>query len=365
MSGAVPVIERVDASAYRIPTDAPEADGTLAWDHTGLVVAELMAGGQRGLGYTYTDAAAAHLINDVFAERLIGKAVFDIPSLWEIMAGAVRNLGWPGICATAISAVDVALWDLKARSLEQPLVALLGKARQSVPIYGSGGFTSYSRERLTGQLQRWVEDDGCRWVKMKVGCQPEEDVARVKTARAAIGGAELFVDANGAYTRKQALEFAERFVEFGVSWFEEPVSSDDLEGLRMLRDRAPPAIEIAAGEYGYEPRYFRRMLECGAVDVMQADATRCGGITGFLRVAALADAFMVPLSAHTAPALHLSVCCAAPRLRHIEWFHDHARIERMLFEGAPVPCDGAIRPDLSRPGHGLEFKRGDAMGFAV
>ncbi len=365
MSGAAPVIERVNASAYRIPTDAPEADGTFAWNHTGLVVAEVASAGRRGLGYSYTDSATAHLINDVFAERLVGREAFDIPNLWEVMASAVRNLGWPGICATAISAIDVALWDLKARCFERPLVALLGAARQAVPIYGSGGFTSYSRERLAAQLQRWVEEDGCQWVKMKIGSEPEEDVARVKTARAAIGNAGLFVDANGAYRRKQALEFAERFVEFGVSWFEEPVSSDDLEGLRLLRDRAPSTMEIAAGEYGYEPRYFCRMLEAGAVDVIQADATRCGGITGFLRAVALADAFMIPVSAHTAPALHLSVCCAAPRLRHSEWFHDHVRIERMLFDGAPTPRDGAIRPDLSRPGHGLEFKRGDAMRFAA
>jgi L-alanine-DL-glutamate epimerase-like enolase superfamily enzyme len=234
-----------------------------------------------------------------------------------------------------------------------------------VPIYGSGGFTSYSREQLTGQLSRWVEEDGCSWVKMKVGTEPERDPLRVKTARAAVGSAGLFVDANGAYARKQALDFAERFTEFDVSWFEEPVSSDDLEGLRLMRDRAPAHMEIAAGEYGYEPFYFRRMLEAGAVDVLQADATRCCGITGFLRAAALADAHAIPLSAHTAPALHLHACCAAPRLRHIEWFHDHVRIEHMLFDGAPIPKNGMISPDLSRPGLGLEFKRKDAERFAT
>jgi L-alanine-DL-glutamate epimerase-like enolase superfamily enzyme len=281
------------------------------------------------------------------------------------MFAAVRNLGSRGICANAISAVDVALWDLKAKRFGRPLVDILGAARDAVPIYGSGGFTSYSREQLTGQLSRWVEEDGCQWVKMKVGTEPERDPGRVKTARAAVGSAGLFVDANGAYARKEALDFAERFTEFDVSWFEEPVSSDDLEGLRLLRDRAPAHMEIAAGEYGYEPFYFRRMLEAGAVDVMQADATRCCGITGFLRAAALADAHAIPLSAHTAPALHLHACCAAPRLRHIEWFHDHVRIERMLFDGAPIPENGMISPDLSRPGLGLEFKRKDAERFAA
>jgi L-alanine-DL-glutamate epimerase-like enolase superfamily enzyme len=360
-----PVIDRIAASAFRIPTDAPEADGTLNWDHTTLVVAEVSAGGSSGLGYTYASAQAAHLINDVIAVLLVNADASAIGKAWERMFAAVRNLGSRGICANAISAVDTALWDLKAKSLGRPLVDILGAARDAVPIYGSGGFTSYSRERLSEQLSRWVEVDGCRWVKMKVGSAPEQDPVRVKAARAAVGAAGLFIDANGALARKQALDFAERFAEYDVSWFEEPVSSDDLEGLRLIRDRAPARMEIAAGEYGYEPFYFRRMLEAGAVDVIQADATRCCGITGFLRAAALADAHAIPFSAHTAPALHLHACCAAPRLRHIEWFHDHVRIEHMLFDGAPVPKQGMIRPDLSRPGHGLEFKRKDGERFAV
>jgi L-alanine-DL-glutamate epimerase-like enolase superfamily enzyme len=360
-----PVIDRIAASAFRIPTDAPEADGTLNWDHTTLVVAEVSAGGSSGLGYTYASAQAAHLINDVIAVLLVNADASAIGKAWERMFAAVRNLGSRGICANAISAVDTALWDLKAKSLGRPLVDILGAARDAVPIYGSGGFTSYSRERLSEQLSRWVEVDGCRWVKMKVGSAPEQDPVRVKAARAAVGAAGLFIDANGALARKQALDFAERFAEYDVSWFEEPVSSDDLEGLRLIRDRAPARMEIAAGEYGYEPFYFRRMLEAGAVDVIQADATRCCGITGFLRAAALADAHAIPFSAHTAPALHLHACCAAPRLRHIEWFHDHVRIEHMLFDGAPVPKQGMIRPDLSRPGHGLEFKRNDGERFAV
>jgi len=365
MSDAMPKIDRVAASAFRIATDAPEADGTFAWDHTTLVVAEVSAGGETGLGYSYTGAAAAKLINDVLAKQLTGEDACAIPRIWERMVGAVRNLGWRGISATAISALDVALWDLKARLMDLPLVRLIGATRDAVPIYGSGGFTSYTTERLAEQLGGWATHEGCRWVKMKVGTDPDQDLARAEAAREAIGSAELFVDANGAYTRKQALDFAEQYAMLGVTWFEEPVSSDDLEGLRLMRDRAPAAMEIAAGEYGYEPIYFRRMLEAGAVDVLQADATRCGGITGFLRAAGLADAHMVPLSAHTAPALHLHVCCAAPRLRHIEWFHDHVRIERMLFDGAPAPERGLIRPDLSRPGLGLELKRADAARLAA
>jgi L-alanine-DL-glutamate epimerase-like enolase superfamily enzyme len=257
------------------------------------------------------------------------------------------------------------LWDLKAKLFEVPLVVLLGKCRDRVPVYGSGGFTSYSIDRLQKQLGGWAEQ-GIRMVKMKVGSHPEEDRDRVSAARAAIGNhVQLFVDANGAYSRKQALRMAEQFAEFDVRWFEEPVSSDDLEGLRLIRDRAPAGMEIAAGEYGYDQYYFRHMLEAGAVDLLQADATRCEGISGFLRASVLAQSFHTPFSAHTAPSVHCHPCCALSEFRHIEYFHDHARIEQMLFDGAAVPVDGNLIPDLSRPGMGLEFKRKDARRFAA
>jgi L-alanine-DL-glutamate epimerase-like enolase superfamily enzyme len=281
------------------------------------------------------------------------------------MVQHIRNLGRPGICSMAIAAIDSALWDLKARLLGLPLVTLLGQVRETVVVYGSGGFTSYTDEQLEEQFGAWAEE-GIRAVKMKVGREPQLDPHRVRIARAAIGPAtELFVDANGAYTRKQALALADVFAEERVCWFEEPVSSDDLEGLRLIRDRAPAGMDIAAGEYGYDIVYFRRMLEAGAVDVLQADATRCAGITGFLQAAALCDAWGLPLSAHTAPTLHAHPMCAVGRARNVEYFHDHVRIERMLFDGALVAHKGELRPDLLRPGLGIEFKRADARKFAA
>jgi L-alanine-DL-glutamate epimerase-like enolase superfamily enzyme len=143
------------------------------------------------------------------------------------------------------------------------------------------------------------------------------------------------------------------------------VTADDLAGLRLVRDRAPAITEIAAGEYGYGPADFRRLLEAQAVDVLQADITRCGGVTGFLEAAALAEAHKVPLSAHCAPALHLHPCCAIAPLRHLEYFHDHVRIEHMLFDGTRAPEGGVLEPDLSRPGLGLELKRADAEKYRV
>jgi L-alanine-DL-glutamate epimerase-like enolase superfamily enzyme len=357
-------IASIKASAYVIPTDAPEADGTFTWDSTTLVLVEVTAGGKIGNGYSYTDAAAAHLVNGALSEAVIGLDTFAISAAHEVTLRRIRNIGRAGLVATAISAVDAALWDLKGKLLDMPVAALLGAARDAVPLYGSGGFTSYPIRRLEEQLGGWASE-GLRWVKMKVGTEPSADLQRVKAAKNAIGGAELFVDANGAYDRKQALAFAEAFAQEGVTYFEEPVSSDDLEGLRLIRDRAPAGMRIAAGEYGYDHFYFRRMLEAGATDVQQADATRCLGLTGFLQADALCQAFSRPLSAHCAPALHLHAAVAASSFWNQEWFHDHVRIERMLFDGAPTPKDGAIRPDLSRPGLGLEFKHEDAQAFAV
>ncbi len=357
-------ITSVSANAFTIPTDAPEADGTFAWKSTTLVVAEAAAGGKTGLGYSYTDAAAAAVINGVLSEAVVGLDALAIPRAHEAMLRRIRNIGRAGLVATAIAAVDAALWDLKGKLLDQPVVSVLGAARDAVPLYGSGGFTSYSIGRLQDQLGAWASQ-GMQWVKMKVGTDPSADLERAKAAKNAIGGSGLFVDANGAYSRKQALGFAEKFASVGVAYFEEPVSSDDLEGLCLIRDHAPPGMQIAAGEYGYDHFYFRRMLESGATDVQQADATRCLGLTGFLQADALCAAFSRPLSAHCAPALHLHAALAARALWNQEWFHDHVRIEHMLFDGAPVPKDGVIRADLSRPGLGLEFKRQDARQFAV
>lgn len=235
-----------------------------------------------------------------------------------------------------------------------------------MPAYGSGGFTSYSLERIEQQLGEWSQA-GMRFVKMKIGREPERDLERVRVAREAIANTtQLFVDANGAYGRKQALDFAGKFIEYGVTWFEEPVSSDDLEGLSMIRAAAPHSIEIAAGEYGYDVPYFRRMLDARAVDVLQADATRCAGITGFLQVAALCKAYSVPLSAHTAPSVHSNICCSvSAEMRHIEYFHDHQRIEQMLFDGAAEPLKGDLRPNNSEPGLGITFREKDAKRYAI
>ena len=359
-----PKIESVEVDVYTFPTATHESDGTFEWDKTSMVLVHVVAGGVRGIGYSYADKATAHLIEDSLAPTIIGHDALANGGCWIKMVEQIRNLGRPGIASMAIAAVDNALWDLKGKLLNVSVASLLGLVRTSIMAYGSGGFTSYSDAQLREQLGGWAEA-GFLAVKMKIGRNAAADLGRVHVAREAIGPkVQLFVDANGAYTRKQALYQAHRFrEEEGVTWFEEPVSSDDLEGLRLIRDEGPPGMDIAAGEYGYDSWYFRRMLSSGAVDVLQADATRCAGITGFLLADALCESHSMPLSAHTSPSIHAHACCGAQRAINVEYFYDHARIESMAFEGAIRVKDGLLTPDLREPGFGLKVKTQDIAQY--
>jgi len=361
-------VERVRTAVYRIDLDVPESDGTLTWTHTTVPVVEVEAAGHTGLGHTYGPPACAAVVRDLLEEVVVGADAMDIPAAWGAMVGAVRNAGRPGVCSHAIAAVDVALWDLKARLLDLPLVTLLGKARDGVAVYGSGGFTSLSDEELRRQLAGWVHERGIPRVKIKVGeawgSRTQRDAARTALARRVIGAdAELFVDANGAYTAKQAVRMARVFADAGVSWFEEPVSSEDLAGLAAIRQRTD--MDVAAGEYGYAVDYFQAMASAGAVDCLQADVSRCAGITEWVRVAAVARAHGLEVSGHTAQSLHLHPACAVPNVRHLEYFADHERVERLLFDGVAEPTGGVLHPDCSRPGHGLALKRPDAERWLV
>lgn len=303
----LPVAE-VCASAYTIPTDAPEADAT----------------------------------------------------------ETVRNAGRPGVCSMAVAAVETALWDLKARLLGLPPHRLFGAVRNAVPVYGSGGFTCYDEAQLADQLGGWVAR-GIRRVKIKIGqgagtCE-DRDVLRVRQARSVVGSeVELFVDANGGYDAKQAVRVHGRMAEQDVRWYEEPVTSDDLAGLARVRDAV--GADVTAGEYGYDLTYFDRMLAARAVDCLQIDVSRCGGITEFMRAAGTAAARHVDVSAHCAPHLHLAVAAATPNLRHVEWFHDHVRIEQLLFDGTQEGDHGVLRlPEAT--GHGLDWRSADAESSRV
>jgi L-alanine-DL-glutamate epimerase-like enolase superfamily enzyme len=358
-------ITSLKVSAYTVPTDFPESDGTLEWTSTTMVLLELEGSGTTGIGYTYADESVAVLIEKRLKNLVIGRDPLENEKIINDLLTAIRNDGHCGLAYMALSAVDIALWDLKAKILDVPLSVLLGPLRNKALIYGSGGFTSYSDERLEKQLGGWA-NEGLTAVKMKIGRHPNKDTHRIKTARNAIGKKTgLFIDANGAFTVKQALGMAEKFKKYDISWFEEPVSSDDPEGLKFIREHLPAGINIAAGEYGFAPGYFLNMLQKGAVDVLQADATRCGGISGFIKAGNLCGAFQIPFSFHCAPSIHLHASLCLDNFYIGEYFHDHVRIEELFFDGTIKPKHGYLMPDLSMPGLGLVFKRQDAEKYKV
>jgi L-alanine-DL-glutamate epimerase-like enolase superfamily enzyme len=359
-------IESVDAAVYTIPTDAPEGDGTLTWDSTIMTVVQARAGGTCGTGWTYGSAACAAVVTGKLAGVVQGRDPMDTGGAWEAMVRAVRNDGRPGAVGYALSAVDVALWDLKARLLGVSLPRLLGAVRADVPVYGSGGFTTYDDRQLHDQLAGWALEQRIPRVKIKVGESwggaAGRDLERMAQARKVIGPeTELFIDANGGYGRKQAIRIMAAAADLDVRWLEEPVSSDDLDGLREVRNSV--TADVTAGEYGYDLTYFRRMCAAGAVDCLQADVSRCGGITEWLRAAAVAASYGLQISGHCAPHLHAAVATAVPNLRHLEWFHDHVRIEGMFFDGALDPAGGTVRPDPDAPGLGLTWRAADAERY--
>ena len=364
-----PTVAHVGGRAYSIPTDQPEADGTLHWSSTTVVVAQVSASGQVGMGWTYGSKGSQSVIEGEIAEAIIGANAEDVPGMHETMVRACRNLGRPGMAGYAISAVDIALWDLKARLMETSITSLLGRCRTSVPIYGSGGFTTYDDRTTIFQLEQWVGDLGAPAVKIKIGEEwgnrTERDLARVAVARQAVGdGVQLMVDANGGYHRKQAVRIGREVVRgYDVVWFEEPVSSDDLAGLREVRDQLP--LDVAAGEYGFDEVYFSRMVQAGAVDCLQIDVTRCGGYTSWQRAAAIAAAHNLDVSGHCAPHLHSYVAATVPNLRHVEYFHDHVRVDPLLFDGLPSAGSGNISVPADSLGHGITLRQGDAERYRV
>jgi L-alanine-DL-glutamate epimerase-like enolase superfamily enzyme len=362
-----PRVDALRVAAYRVPTDAPEADGTMSWGATTVVLVQVSGAGATGTGWTYAPAAAAAIVDELLRLVVLGTDPFDVPGTSQAMIRAVRNAGRPGLASYAISAVDVALWDLKARVLQLPLHRLLGAVHHAVPVYGSGGFTTYDQEELDRQLEGWLAQSIPR-VKIKIGeswgARILRDLDRIRHTRQVVGGGvELFVDANGAYSAKEAVRVARAAAACDVRWFEEPVSSDDHEGLREVR-RAIDA-DVAAGEYGTDLYYFRRLCQAGAVDCLQVDASRCGGITEWLRAAAVAASFGQDVSAHCAPHLHAAVAAATPNLRHLEWFHDHVRIESKFLDGTLDPQGGELVPRDDAPGHGMTVRQPDIAPYRV
>ena len=343
-------IDRLDVAAFRIPTDAPESDGTFAWDSTTLVVVEVEAGGVRGCGYSYADLATATLVRDSLRDLVVGRDAMAVPAVWAALVAKVRNVGRRGIASMAISAVDNALWDLKARLLDLPLVTLLGAVRDRVAVYGSGGFTSYDTGRLESQLGGWVEA-GIRRVKMKVGrARLAEDIERVRAMRAHLGaGFPLMVDANMRWSVDEAIRAARALREADPVWLEEPTIPDDVPGhARIVREGGLP---IAAGENLHTLYEFRALIAAGGVTFPEPDVTNCGGITAFLKICHLAEAFNLPVTSHGAHDVTVHLLAAVSNRSYLE-AHGFG-LDRYIAEPLRIDGGAAVAPD--RPGHGVEF----------
>lgn len=360
-----PIIDDVQARVYVIPTDLPEADGTLTWDSTTMVMVRVKSGNSIGTGWTYGPAACASLVDDLLTPQVLDQDPMNLPALSHSMIRAVCNASRAGLVSYAISAVDTALWDLKARLLDLPLHRLLGEVTADVPVYGSGGFTTYTFHQMEKQLARWTQELGIPRAKIKIGeawgRETDRDLRRMESARKTIKDADLMVDANGAYSQAEAIRIMEEAHDLDVTWFEEPVSSDDVAGLRAVRAAVLP--DVTAGEYGTDIFYFRGMCEANAIDCLQVDVSRCGGISEWQRIAALAAAHNLQVSGHCAPHLHAHVAASTPNFRHLEWFHDHVRIENMVFDGTLDPQGGGIHPCPEAPGTGLILRENDVEAY--
>lgn len=358
-------ITRFHVSACTVPTETTESDGTLNWKSTTIVIVQLAAGETWGLGYTYGNPGLKSFAVDLINKAVIDEDAFSITGIWGKLVQLVRNEGRTGESSMVISAIDNALWDLKAKLLQLPLLSLLGQSRERVEGYGSGGFNSYTHEQLEHQITSWLEQ-GFKKMKVKITGNLEHERARLSFIRRLCGPeVQLFVDANEACDKKVAREFADLLKELKIIWFEQPIFAYDLKGMHDFKLQMPTGIYLTTGEYVYNLTDLSNILQADAADVIQLDVTRCEGVSGFLKCSNLCEAYDVPISTHCAPALTVSPACSVGGLKHIEYFFDHARLENMLFDGVPQPRDGYFKPDLSRLGNGLILKKREIEKFEV
>lgn len=336
-----------------IPTIDPTAKG-----RSQLFVHIHTDEGVIGLGMAPGLRAIREVIHENLSPILVGQDPFMIEKLWQDMFWRVRGFGRKGLAFQAIAAIDIALWDLKGKVLNQPIYRLLGPAHESVPIYGSGGWTNYSEAELVAEQTAYVER-GIPRVKMKVaknfGQSEREDIERLAAVRDAVGDdVEIYVDANNGYKAKQAIKMSQIFEQFDVAWFEEPVLADDIPGLAQVSQAT--TIPVATGEHEYTKYGFRDLLVAGAVDIVQPDVHRVTGITEWMKVAAMADAFNLPVAPHAVSLVHLHCAMATPNLKVVEVLGAEEQSNGVWWtEVPPYGDDGTWKPFADRPGLGLEI----------
>ena len=310
--------------------------------------------GCRGLGYTYTvgrgGRAIAAMIEADLAPIIRDLTDDDIEAVWKRMWRRLHYVGRGGVASFAISAVDIALWDLQARQRCQPLWQLLGATDERVPVYAGGINLEYPIDELLKETEASLEQ-GFRAIKMKLGSpQLATDVERVAAMRECLGPEiPLMVDANMAWSVDEAIAAARAFREFDVTWLEEPIAPDDFPGHRRVAEEG--ALPIAAGENLHTLREFQMLIEAGAVTYVEPDVANIGGITAWLKVAALAESHQLRVTSHGVHDLHVHLLAAVPNSSWLEW-HGFG-LERFMSSRLQIEDGAAIAPD--RPGHGVEL----------
>ena len=313
--------------------------------------------GFEGFGLGQANPGVREVIENDLKDLLINQDPFNIEKLWDDMFWRVRGYGRKGVAFCALSAVDIGLWDLKAKALGLPLYRLLGPYRDSVPIYGSGGWTNFTVDELIAETTEWVEQ-GINRVKIKVGKDfgqsEREDIQRVAAVRRSLGDdVAIYIDANNGYYPKQAIYMAKEFEQLQVGWFEEPVLADDIEGLARIAHAT--SIPVATGEHEYTKFGFRELIARGGADIVQPDVGRVGGVTEWMKVAHMAHGFNLPVAPHGVQLVHLHLCCATPNLKVVEYLKTAHESDLIWYTEFPEHKNGMWAPYPDRPGLGLEL----------
>ena len=348
-------IVKARAWACDIPVLQPRTDAVQSFVSQETILVEVTTEqGTTGRGYAYTigagGTAVVALLRDYLVDKLIGLDAAEPEAIWHHLFSQSRSLMVGPVTTLALAAIDTAVWDVRAKTLGVPLCELAGGAQKSVPIYDTeGGWLHLSLDELAANAAEAVAA-GRRGVKVKVG-KPDasQDVERLRVVRDAIGPATaLMVDANQSFTRDEAVRRAHLYEPFDLTWLEEPLAADDVEGHALLARST--SIPIAVGETMYSLSHFREYLCRGAASVVQPDVARIGGITPWLKVAHLAQAFDVPTAPHFLMELHVSLAAAVPNGRWVEWIPQLAPVTTTSIE----LDNGAARPPRA-PGLGIQW----------
>jgi L-alanine-DL-glutamate epimerase-like enolase superfamily enzyme len=353
-------IAAVDVHLVALPVAAGFADATRKVECVGYTIVRVRTDqGLEGIGLTYHEVggeATRSLIQYDIAPKIIGRDPMDTEVIWNELFNYLRGVGRKGLTFCAISAVDIALWDLKGKILDLPLYRLLGGGRTKVPVYASGGWTSYDDDELVAEMQDMV-GQGYTHIKFKVGVDgamnPQRDALRVRKVREAVGPeVRLLLDANNCWDAATAVKFANIVREYDIFLFEEPVLADDIPGL--ARFRRGTDIPLATGEHEYTKFGVRDLILAEAADIVQVDGARAGGFTEMLKIAAMTQAWNLKIAPHAMEHMHLHLVSVAPNALFLERLRLFENVTNAVFIDPPMPVAGHM--DIPQePGLGLRL----------